>query len=87
MAAGTSAWGGTLAAKLTRATLAEYGNRCHLCGLPGATTADHLVPRSKGGSDELANLRPAHGKCNSARGARSLDADQKIENGERFFKK
>jgi 5-methylcytosine-specific restriction endonuclease McrA len=45
---------------------------CHLCGTDGATTADHRIPRSKGGTDTLANLRPAHHGCNSARGDRSL---------------
>lgn len=29
---------------------------------------DHVVPRSRGGSDELSNLRTAHRWCNSVRG-------------------
>ncbi|WP_268746906.1 HNH endonuclease [Tomitella biformata] len=43
---------------------------CHLCGKPGATTADHVQPRSLGGGDGLDNLRPAHKACNSSRGNR-----------------
>ncbi len=45
---------------------------CHLCGRPiGGQDwdVDHVVPVSRGGGDELANLRPAHASCNRARGA------------------
>lgn len=57
----------------TAATLARWGRVCHLCGQPGATTADHRQPRSKGGTDDVeTNLRPAHHGCNSARGDRDL---------------
>jgi 5-methylcytosine-specific restriction endonuclease McrA len=52
--------------------LATKGRQCHLCGQPGATTADHLVPWSHGGPNTWANLEPAHQGCNSARGARTL---------------
>ncbi|QFG13053.1 HNH endonuclease [Gordonia phage Schiebs] len=62
-----SRWGGRAAQALTALVLITYGDVCHLCGRPGATTADHLVPRSRGGDDSLGNLRPAHGPCNSAR--------------------
>ncbi|PZP03182.1 MAG: hypothetical protein DI609_01360 [Corynebacterium urealyticum] len=80
-------WSGRRVTELTAEVLAQYGDRCHLCGLTGATTADHIVPRSKGGSDELDNLRPAHKSCNSARGARDLAAWRVVptENGEQFF--
>lgn len=64
-------WGGRYAANLTAAVLAAHGRICHLCGQTGATTADHVIPRSKGGTDAMDNLRPAHHGCNSARG----DAD------------
>lgn len=62
-----SRWGGRKAQGLTRLTVATYGTRCHLCGRDGATTADHVVPRSLGGTDELTNLRPAHSSCNYKR--------------------
>jgi 5-methylcytosine-specific restriction endonuclease McrA len=48
------------------------GRTCHLCRRPGATTADHVVPRSQGGGHDLANLEPAHKSCNLARGDRTL---------------
>ncbi|WP_442945093.1 HNH endonuclease [Nostoc sp.] len=31
-------------------------------------TIDHYIPRSKGGSNELSNLRPSCSRCNSLRG-------------------
>ncbi|MCP2281076.1 HNH endonuclease [Nocardia amikacinitolerans] len=61
-------WSGRRAQALRAATLATYGTLCHLCGRPGANTADHLIPHSQGGPDSLENLRPAHKSCNSARG-------------------
>jgi hypothetical protein len=69
----SAGWGGRLAASLTRVVLLTYGTTCHLCLEPGATSADHLVPRSRGGDDSLENLRPAHTLCNSRRGARSIE--------------
>lgn len=52
---------------------------CWLCGhvvdktLPGTDpdgpTVDHIKPREHGGTNELSNLRLAHLRCNSARGA------------------
>ena len=50
---------------------------CHLCNEPVdeqahwndnfAPSLDHLIPRSKGGSDEVENLKTAHRLCNSIR--------------------
>jgi 5-methylcytosine-specific restriction endonuclease McrA len=45
---------------------------CHLCGEGGADTADHIIPHSRGGSDELTNLRAAHRYCNVKRGNHAL---------------
>jgi 5-methylcytosine-specific restriction endonuclease McrA len=71
---GLPAWGGRYAQRLTAATLAAWGQLCHLCRTDGADTADHVIPRSKGGSDSLSNLRPAHQGCNSLRGDMDLTA-------------
>lgn len=60
-------------ARLRAAVLAEYGTVCHLCGMPGADSPDHVIPRHLGGSDDLANLRPSHRSCNYARQDRPLD--------------
>lgn len=52
--------------------------RCHICGEqvdwtlprthPDGATIDHLVPISRGGVDELANVATAHWRCNLAKG-------------------
>jgi len=57
---------------LVRLVLATKGRTCHLCGQAGATTADHVVPWSHGGRNELDNLEPAHMGCNRARSDRPL---------------
>lgn len=46
---------------------------CHLCGLPGATTADHVIPHSRGGTDAYDNLAAAHIDCNRIRGNRPVE--------------
>lgn len=70
--AGLPTWGGRYAQRKTAETLAVKGTRCHLCAGPGADTADHRTPRSKGGTDSLTNLEPAHHGCNAARGDTDL---------------
>lgn len=44
--------------------------QCLWCGCP-ATTVDHIVPSSKGGSDLPRNLLASCSECNSKRGNRS----------------
>jgi 5-methylcytosine-specific restriction endonuclease McrA len=51
-----------------------YGNNCAICNEPidltlqrtskMGLTVDHWIPLSKGGSDDMSNLRPAHWICN-----------------------
>lgn len=74
-------WGGRRAARLRAATLDAYGTVCHLCGRPGADSADHLIPRALGGPDTLDNLRPAHRSCNSARGTGVLGGQVTVVTG------
>lgn len=61
---------GRASSALTALVLETYGRVCHL-QLPGctlvATTKDHLIPYSHGGTDDLENLRPACRHCNSKR--------------------
>lgn len=50
---------------------------CHICGTKvtkNTVSFDHLVPLSKGGPHTIENLRVAHRRCNSRRGAGRIPA-------------
>ena len=51
---------------------ARDGHACVYCGARSDLTLDHVVPLSKGGSNELENLATACRPCNSSKGARVL---------------
>jgi 5-methylcytosine-specific restriction endonuclease McrA len=48
--------------KLRKTVFNYYGDECWLCHQDGADTIDHIIPLMHGGTDDLDNLRPAHGK-------------------------
>lgn len=52
-----------------RALLEEYGGCCAYCG-GVATEQDHIVPVSRGGRHEVANIAPCCRSCNAAKGSR-----------------
>ena len=60
------------------------GGWCRLCGLPVErkhdnpklrATIDHIIPRSKGGGNNLENLQVAHAGCNYEK-ADNLEGEQ-----------
>lgn len=51
----------------------SYGRQCLACGATEPLTADHVVPRSKGGSLDISNIQPLCRSCNSAKGDREID--------------
>lgn len=58
------------------AVLVRDRYRCQIRGprcTGKATTADHITPKSEGGTDDPSNLRAACVLCNSGRGAAPLD--------------
>ena len=59
-------------ASISKAVIERDGGVCQL-QLPGcthrATTADHIQPRSKGGTAAMSNLQAACRHCNSSKGA------------------
>jgi 5-methylcytosine-specific restriction endonuclease McrA len=52
-----------------RAAVLATGDPCHWCGAK-ATTADHVLPLSRGGNSDIGNLKPSCSFCNYSRGAR-----------------
>lgn len=68
MSAGSSR--GAAWEKLRLAVLERDQWICAYCGNE-ATEADHVVPKSLGGKDELSNLVAACKSCNASKGART----------------
>ena len=55
---------------IRRAVFAK-SSTCAICGKPideGTFNIDHIVPLSKGGTNDLDNLRPVHEECNKLKG-------------------
>lgn len=67
-----------------RMLLAEHDYRCYYCGVemtfedgPYKWTRDHIVPISRGGTDNIDNIVPACKSCNSSKGTKDLDTFMK----------
>lgn len=60
---------GTEWQQISKAVIERDGGICHYCG-DEATTADHVIPRSLGGSDDMDNLVAACRSCNSRKGTK-----------------
>jgi 5-methylcytosine-specific restriction endonuclease McrA len=67
--------------------LARDGDDCCYCGKPlgDDMTLEHRVAKSRGGSDDLENLKLAHARCNHEVG--NLPPDMKDELARRNFQK
>lgn len=59
--------------KLRKAALKRDGHRCRYCGNE-ATQADHIVARSKGGTDSLENLAACCPVCNKIAGGNLFES-------------
>jgi 5-methylcytosine-specific restriction endonuclease McrA len=55
--------------KIRSEVLKRDYDTCHWCGA-NATHADHIQPKSKGGTDAMDNLVASCAPCNQARGSR-----------------
>ena len=83
----TMGWSGAKVRHLLWQAAATWGTHCAICGQPVdmslrypdplSPTVEHLVPRSKGGTDDLSNLRVAHHTCNVRKGNRPKKAEQR----------
>lgn len=63
---------------LLRAIIILHGNRCRYCG-GNADGTDHVVPKSKGGSDAARNLVAVCRPCNSSKSDNRLPPDLEKE--------
>lgn len=54
--------------------LEKWGRRCAYCGAAGVPLqVEHIIPRSRGGSDRISNLTLACEPCNSTKGTRTAE--------------
>ena len=54
----------------------QYKRMCAYCNCVKKLTKDHVIPVSKGGTDNIENIVPACVSCNSRKGIRLLKSDQ-----------
>lgn len=57
--------------KIRLAILRRDNHTCYYCGIPQATTVDHLTPVEQGGDDSFNNLVSACANCNYSKGNRT----------------
>ncbi len=70
---------GSFTAKEFQNLCKEYKYKCLACGrsdLP--LTADHVIPLSKGGSNEISNIQPLCQPCNSGKRDKTIDYRQHL---------
>ena len=74
--AGTE-WTSGVAARMRVLCRETYPPVCHLCGKDISEdqySVDHVIVHSKGGTNEIENLRPAHKSCNYSRQDKDVEA-------------
>ena len=64
---------GSFTAEEFQALCEKAGNRCLCCGSSGALTADHIVPLSRGGSNNIENIQPLCQSCNSKKSTKTVN--------------
>lgn len=69
--------GGTHSLAQWQERVAQFGGCCFYCGQRKPLTRDHVIPVSRGGSDDIGNIVPACRPCNAAKG--TLAADELFE--------
>jgi 5-methylcytosine-specific restriction endonuclease McrA len=59
-----------------------YGNTCVYCGNVEPLTADHVIPLSKGGSNNIDNILPVCKSCNSSKKDKTFEEFLKCHTNE-----
>jgi len=54
---------------------------CRICGIRPSTTVDHIIPKSKGGSDQRENLRGVCKSCHDKRSQRQAAEGRQYHRG------
>lgn len=54
-------------------------NRCLNCGSDVDLTVDHILPKAKGGTDDMENLQTLCLTCNSVKGCRLINRGSPIK--------
>lgn len=65
--------GGLHTATQWKALCNHYGNKCLACGEIKPLTEDHIIPLSKGGSDDISNIQPLCHSCNARKHNKTID--------------
>jgi len=64
---------GSFTAEEWKAVRERYGAVCLRCKQAAPLTVDHVIPLSKGGTNDADNLQPLCLPCNVKKGTRTLD--------------
>lgn len=74
-----------LGGEVFRAVFERFGGECAYCGAANSKYIDHIIPRSRLGTDHESNLALCCGRCNSRKGAAKLEEfRQRSHPGEKF---
>lgn len=65
--------GGSYTQQEWRDLCARYGNRCLCCKEIKPLTIDHVIPISKGGTNDISNIQPLCGSCNCKKYNKIID--------------
>ncbi len=65
--------GGSYSAKEWNELKRKYGNLCLCCREEKPLTVDHVIPLSKGGTNDIDNIQPLCVSCNSRKGTKEID--------------
>jgi len=69
---------GSFTAEEFQQLCAATGDFCLRCGAAGVLTTDHIIPLSRGGLNDISNIQPLCGPCNSQKGAQALDYRSRV---------